>query len=102
MASVCIWATEIGTVVMSIVIITVIVTIIEIETTIEIVTVMVTAIETTTTIKRPGLLLGPDLVLTAGSGRACAILRLCNQPGLKTSGAPVMPWLRPDKLRAES
>jgi hypothetical protein len=48
MASVCIWATEIGTVVMSIVIITVIVTIIEIETTIEIETVMVAAIETTT------------------------------------------------------
>jgi hypothetical protein len=76
MASVCIWATEIGTVVMSIVIITVIVTIIEIETTIEIVTVMVTAIEITTTIKRPGLPLGPDLVITARSGRARAVPRL--------------------------
>jgi hypothetical protein len=59
---------------MSIVVITVIVTIIEIE--IEIETVIVTSIETTTAIKRPGLPLGPDLVLTARSGRARAVPRL--------------------------
>jgi hypothetical protein len=57
---------------MSIVVITVIVTIIEIE----IETVIVTSIETTTAIKRPGLPLGPDLVLTARSGRARAVPRL--------------------------
>jgi hypothetical protein len=76
MASVCIWATEIGTVAMSIVIITVIVNIIEIETTIEIETVMVAAIEATTIIKRPRLPLAPDLVMTARSGRVRAVPRL--------------------------
>jgi hypothetical protein len=76
MASVCTWAIEIDTVVMSIVVITVIVTIIEIETTFEIETVIVTSIETTTAIERPGLPLGPDLVLTARSGRARAVPRL--------------------------
>jgi hypothetical protein len=76
MASDCIWATEIGAVVTSIVTITVIVTIIEIETTIAIETVMVAAIETITTIKTLRLSLGPDLVITARSGRARAVPRL--------------------------
>jgi hypothetical protein len=93
MASVCIWATEIGTVVMSIVTITVIVTIIEIETTIEIETVMVAAIETTTTIKRPRLPLGPDLVITVRSGRV-GPFRVCDTNPLPLHSSARQRWPR--------